>query len=253
VALVLPALAEPVDLPVRWQVWDDSAQRAPAEQVALDDTLLYRAISGGARFARIWSNQRCLVAPSGETCRDDFAAASSHSALAGWPVVSRSSGGTVVPHTPGILHLSMAACYPIGEAPSIEASYRQLCAPVIATLASLGVVATTGTVAGAFCDGRFNLVANGCKVAGTAQRRRRDGMREAVLSQLMLLIDGDIGAAIAASNAFYSASGRDAPFRLDAAIGINTLVRSTAGRNNVPLLPAVRTMLLAEVERILNT
>lgn len=251
-ASVSAASTEPAELPVRWQLWDDITLRTPAAQVALDDTLLERAIADGTGFARIWSNRRCLVAPPGEVHRAGFAAACAHSARAGWPVVSRSSGGTVVPHTPGILHLSLAVSYPIGLAPGIEACYRHLCAPVIATLASFGIAAAPGAVAGAFCDGRFNLVAGGRKIAGTAQRRRRLAAHEAVLSQLMLLIDGDIGTAVAAANAFYAASGRNVPFRTDAVIGLHALVSPTFMRNTEPLLPAARKTLLAEAGRALG-
>ena len=122
--------------------------------------------------ARVWENARALVVARGDERLPRFGAAREALAREGWPVVVRESGGTAVPHGPGVLLLSLAFRPPAGAAFALEAAYAALAAPLARALASLGVPSGMGHAPGSFCDGRFDLVAFGRKIAGTAQRWR---------------------------------------------------------------------------------
>ena len=96
-----------------------------------------------------------------------MAAADGLAAL-GWPVVARSSGGGAVPQGPDTLNL--AVVLPIASGFRIEDGYALICGMLTEALTRFEVVAETGPVAGAFCDGAWNVIAAGRKLAGTAQR-----------------------------------------------------------------------------------
>ena len=126
----------------------------------------------------------------------------------------RDSGGGAVPHGEGILHLSLVL--PRSDAPafSIEALYRALCKPLRIALGGLGIETDLGAVPGAFCDGRFNLIHRGRKLAGTAQRWRGGPAGTGViggyaLAHALLVVDHDLSAANAALNRFYTLAGSD--------------------------------------------
>lgn len=113
-----------------------------------------------------------------------------------WPIVTRITGGGAVPLWPGTLILDLAWRVPASEM-SLADSYATLCHPIVAALAGLGIAARIGAVAGAFCDGRFNLVVHSRKLGGTAQRWRRlpDG-GVAVLAHAAIIECGDLDSAV---------------------------------------------------------
>lgn len=122
---------------------------------------------------RCWENSQCLVVGKQLSRWKGFAQAANTMASRGWPIVVRSSGGTIVPHYSGVLNLSYI--YAIntnidGGKKSFTDAYHRLCTPLIAALTALGVNADTGSVKGAYCDGDFNIRINGKKLAGTAQQ-----------------------------------------------------------------------------------
>lgn len=97
---------------------------------------------------------------------------------------------------------------------AIHDSYQTLCRPLIEHLATLGVSARCASVPGAFCDGDYNLVVDGRKLAGTAQRWRRmqpgAGIHEAefgVLAHAVLLCDEPLQPLWQAANSFYQYCG----------------------------------------------
>jgi octanoyl-[GcvH]:protein N-octanoyltransferase len=203
----------------RWRLLDEPEVRDPAERVAVDALLLEAVRSGAApATARIWENARCLVVARSDRRLPRFEAARAELAAAGWPVIVRESGGTAVPHGPGILSLSLAFRPPRSRRCTIESGYDAVCRPLEAALASLGVASERREVKGAFCDGRFDLAVSGRKIAGTAQRWRAGPggpapERGAVLAHAVWLVDADRAAAAAALDRFYAAAG--APRRCD--------------------------------------
>ena len=199
-----------------WRIDDDRDTAAgPAQRVARDAALLEAVRTGAApATARVWENARCLVVARGDRRLPGFEAAAAALGRAGWPVVVRESGGTAVPHGPGILSLSLAFRPAAGAPCTIESSYDALCRPVEAALARLGVAAVRSEVPGAFCDGRYDLAVLGRKLAGTAQRWRAGPAgpspeRGAVLAHAVLLVDAERAEATAAVNRFYSAAGSE--------------------------------------------
>ena len=61
-----------------------------------------------------------------------------------------------------------------------------------ASIRERGLDAGVGAVAGSFCDGRYNVTLDGRKLAGTAQRWRRNGAgRPVVLAHAALLVGAE--------------------------------------------------------------
>jgi lipoate-protein ligase A len=227
-----------------WRILNEETAPAPQAGVEADFDLL-DAVAGGARpTLRLWENRRCLVVSGRDARLPRFAQAADAMREAGWPVVVRHSGGTAVPHGPGILLLSMVYALPQRGGAAVDDGYRQLCDWMARALDELGIYATCRAVPSAFCDGRYNLAVGPRKVAGTAQRWRRrtvEGVtREGVLAHALLLIDGDPTEMTAAINRFYRLAGADARFDAESVTTLaNCLQRSTG------LIEEVRDALLS--------
>jgi len=206
------------DLYPPWDVVDDPVQSDPATQIGRDAELaaaIARAPDGlaTAPLYRVWTNRRCLVVTKREERLDGYAAAATASAARGWPVVLRDSGGTVVPHLSTTILLTLILPRRAAPEPRAEAVFDLLCAPVIEALAVLDITADYGAVPRSFCDGRFNLVVGGRKIAGTAQRWRGGLPGHAVragyvLAHLVLYVAADMDAATDAVNQFLRDAGR---------------------------------------------
>lgn len=118
---------------------------------------------------RFWKNSPCLVVGRQVSRWQGFDLAAKEMAAVGWPIVQRSTGGTIVPHYHGTLNIS--CIYPIhGGTRSFSKAYQMLCDPLLSAFRCLGVEADIGSVPGAYCDGDFNIRVNGQKLAGTAQQ-----------------------------------------------------------------------------------
>ena len=225
----------------RWHFWDDRAGGDPEARLARDVALgeaMARADS--LPTFRLWQNRRALVVSRRESRLQRFEAASLRLAQEGWPVLVRDSGGGAVPHGEGILHLSLVL--PRSDAPafSIEALYRALCKPLRIALGGLGIETDLGAVPGAFCDGRFNLIHRGRKLAGTAQRWRggpagAGAIGGYVLAHALLVVDHDLAAANAALNRFYALARSDR--RVDPHASTTVRACLSAGERPVGLPP----------------
>ncbi|MEO0677532.1 MAG: lipoate--protein ligase family protein [Pseudomonadota bacterium] len=177
---------------------------ALAEEVAL----LGEVKSGARRCAwRLWAaSEQSLAAPRAMEAKLTPGLAAT--AARGWPCQFRVTGGDVTPQGPGVL--SMATLFVAGQEGTnpIESAYRQICAPIAQALAAFGIESETGAVDGSYCDGLFNVVVDGLKFAGTAQRMSPMGEgRWAVLGQAMMILEGDDHSVTDAINAFYRDAG----------------------------------------------
>ncbi len=128
-------------------------------------------------------------------------------AAQGWPVALRDSGGEPVPQSPAVLNIALAYALPLAddEQQRIETAYRRLCEPLCAWLREHGLEPGLGEVAGAFCDGRYNVTLQRRKLAGTAQRWRRrasDG-RHVTLAHAALLVENQRQPMVDVVNRFY--------------------------------------------------
>ena len=219
-----------------WDVMADPVRGDPATQVIRDARLAAaraRLPDGPATAPcyRVWMNGRCLVVTKRERRLDRFEAAAEASARRGWPVVVRDSGGTVVPHLPTTLLLTLILPRRPAPEPRAEAVFELLSAPVIEALDALGVVAEHGAAPRSFCDGRFNLVVDGRKIAGTAQRWRGGLPGHAVhagyvLAHLALYVAADMEAATDAVNRFLRDAGQSADFDPAAMTTVQAVVSS---------------------------
>ncbi|WP_411819932.1 hypothetical protein ABFZ85_14915 [Hyphococcus formosus] len=146
--------------------------KTPQENIELDDRLFEAAIVGEiTKFARIWTNQQCLVVPANWRKKSKFVEASTLSCERGWPVCTRSSGGSCVPHGEGVVNLSLLRVTKAKEFTPHDA-YTEICGIIIQVLQRHHICGSTGFVPDSFCDGAYNVSVKGKKYAGTAQRRR---------------------------------------------------------------------------------
>jgi octanoyl-[GcvH]:protein N-octanoyltransferase len=164
-----------------------SGQRAIDEEDALIDRVA--ALPSGSSCLRIWENRNCLVTTRPVARRAGFAQAAGASARSGWPVHVRSSGGSTVIHRPGILNISLAVA--AGNQPvQPDASYKGLIKLLQAGFQKLHVEPLIGPIAGAYCDGNYNLCLNGQKIAGTASRIVRRHSQIAYICHASIAIYG---------------------------------------------------------------
>jgi octanoyl-[GcvH]:protein N-octanoyltransferase len=162
----------------------------------------------------VWESQPALVVSPSDRQLPRFENAANGSAIDGWPVSVRSSGGSAVPLGPGVICVSVLTSWH-GTPPLLAQGYELVCAPIVAALASIGLAATIGPAPGSFCDGKYNILVDGKKVAGTAQRRTARADGGALLSHAMLIVDADPAALTAVVAKFYDRAGSDK--KLDAA------------------------------------
>ncbi|BBE32530.1 lipoate--protein ligase family protein [Sphingosinicella microcystinivorans] len=178
-----------------------------------------------AEHARLWTNNRCLVTTRRFARMDRFAEAAAASSARGWPVFVRASGGTTVVHRPGILNFSLYDIAPNGTV-DINTHFERFTRRLTAGFAAIGVAAETGWVAGSYCDGRFNIVSAGQKIAGTACLVRKRGGWLGVLAHAAISIDGDTRADLAAITEFERALGLDVPYAPEAHTTLTATIRN---------------------------
>lgn len=208
----------------------------------LERALLDRVATRGAgRDWSVWRTYQSLIAPSSAANAAGFDAAAREMSARGWPVYIRDTGGDITPQSPGVVNVSSAFVFPQTSATSIRETYERFCAPLLAFFDTLGFKAYLASVEGSFCDGAFNIVIDGRKLAGTAQRWRlvrlpdgRPGV--AVLAHAAILADADVAEGVAETNLFYRLCGVDRV--VDPARHISTAALS--GRELTALPLAIR-------------
>ncbi len=174
----------------------------------------------------LWTGGRSLVAPSSIRHHPQFEFAVRNSIARGWPVELRPSGGGIVPQGPGILNLALVQVTNTAQSRDSVYFYRVL-TDVIARAVDCPDAVSVGSIAGSFCDGKYNVAAKGRKLAGTAQRwtSRRDGSGDyAVLAHAVILCAADISACCAAINDFCSGLGVLSAFNPRAHINLQELL-----------------------------
>jgi len=145
-----------------------TAPCAAAAQLLIERRL-FDALAHSSHRLRLWQPLPALIATLAEASRPGFARASARAGERGLPVHVRCSGGGAVCVGPGSLVVSHLYRSPHND---IDASYRQFAGLLRQAIAALAVSVTQEQVAGAYCDGRFDLAWQGRKVGGIAQRRR---------------------------------------------------------------------------------
>lgn len=181
--------------------------------VACEAEWMARCAATGSPAAHLWHGPVGLVVPRRTTLLPGWAAA--RDAAAGELQV-RSSGGGLVPQGPGVWNLSLVWPAPSATPVDTTAVYLALCAELAAAFAQLDIVATPQPVTGSFCDGRYNLAANGRKLVGTAQAWRRLAGRPVVLAHAVVVVDAEPRALTARANDFEALLGSQVRYRADA-------------------------------------
>lgn len=203
----------------------------PASDVQMlvdgDLALLARVMGRGRKGLqwRCWQNRHCLVVPRSWSRLPCFRDAVLDCPL---PVALRASGGSAVIHGPHMLNISLA--WQVGEEDGIgiREGYERLAAPMVATLAGMGVPASLARIPGAHCDGIFNLVHDGRKIAGTAGLVRPSGPMRGLLLHANLALapmDADLDIIIG----FERRLGRPAEYRADAHVSLAGALRAAVG------------------------
>lgn len=172
-----------------------------------------------------WRQSKCLVVPRRWLSKPGIEAAQEAATATGWPVTFRQSGGACVFHGPGVLCVSGLLVSARDPAP-VDRVYEDFADALGAAVSSMGASGVSvGPAPDAPCDGRFNLLVDGRKLAGLAMRRRmRDG-RTVSLVHACLWTRGPLDAPIEAINQFESLLGLPGTYRADACI---TLAEATA-------------------------
>lgn len=190
-----------------------------------------------------------VVPRSYQQGRPNFQTACETLAREGLAVHVRLSGGGVVPQAAGVvnLHLGYTADTP-NPLPAAEAHYQTLCRLLAELLRHFGIASTAQPVEGSFCDGRFNLAANGKKIAGTAQHWQRDKTakhRYRVLSHAVILaVDPHL--LTDRANRFEAALGSPIRYRADKTTSVSEL----AGANSAEITAQLRRLLSRDFSNV---
>lgn len=202
----------------RWRFINEPLSDSPEASLQRDTELL-KEVAAGKRgaTARLWENPQCLVVTRKETRFPSFAEARQQLTQDGWPVIVRDSGGTTVPHHPGILNFSLLIPQTPEQSFDLDTVYMALCEPIRLALGALDLNAEYGETKGSYCDGRYNLNVQGLKVTGTAQKimvspPNQKNIKQAILAQAMLMVEADAAAGTAWVNRFYTLAGNERQF-----------------------------------------
>ncbi len=171
---------------------------------------------GGARdFNSIWgcwqaAEGLCITAK--EKRFADYDSAYKSFEQQDFEIAVRRSGGTTVPHGEGILAITHIA--KTHGPKNIVNSYLNFCAHIQAVLNDLGFITEVGPATGAYCDGDYNILLDGKKLAGTSQRWTRGGpsKTQIVLNHAVMLVTADHQRATQRVNRFHQLADQHSPF-----------------------------------------
>ena len=211
------------------------------DNALMDEQRMFKRLAAGKSddTGFIWSANQCLVVPHSVSRNEYFAEASRASEALGWPVHVRQTGGGVTPQGPGILNVSLAFSNTADNRLSIADSYRIICNPIITELRLLGIDAYCSPVAGAFCDGSYNVVVDGKKLAGTAQRwsrMKKHVYQHVILAHALILYHTDLQEITKAVNRLYRLLKQKQHFASAAHCNFTGTCREGHGRPSAELL-----------------
>jgi lipoate-protein ligase A len=198
----------------RWQVVCvpaiDSVEVGLAHQQTLADE---HTSQHGTPILSIWRCRPALLITRSETRLPRFEAAAAAMQAAGWPVLLRKSGGGACPVGPGTVQISMIEA--ASSDTTMNAKYAALTKVIQSTLGFFQIVCRTGSVADAYCPGRFDLAVQDKKIAGMSQHwfRNRCGVR-CIITAASINIEEPPNMLADVTNRFYGSAG--SPLRCQA-------------------------------------
>jgi lipoate-protein ligase A len=181
----------------------DPVEIGLARQQTLADEL---TSPSAAPSLMIWRCRPALLVTRSETRLPRFDGAVAEMQTAGWPVLVRKSGGGACPVGPGTVQLSMIEA--ASPDATMSAKYAALSKLIQDALRFFQVVARTGSVAGAYCPGSYDLAVAGKKIAGMAQHwfRNRHGIR-CIITTASINVEEPPDVLAGAVNRFYGSAG----------------------------------------------
>lgn len=144
------------------------AESTPTADRAVTQRLVDAVAESGEPGVRVWYPPNHVAFGRRDRRAAGYDRARRAATDRGYPVVERETGGRAVAFTGGVL-AALRAEPADPRDPGIDARYERLLAALESALAALGVDATRGEPANAFCPGSHSLSAGG-KLAGLAQR-----------------------------------------------------------------------------------
>ena len=189
----------------------DAAEIGFARQQTLADQL---ASQSATPSLMIWRCQSALLVTRSETRLPHFDGAAAEMQTAGWPVLLRKSGGGACPVGSGTVQVSMIE--PALPGTTMNAKYGAITKLIQSMLGFFQIVSRTGSVAGAYCPGSYDLAVEGKKIAGISQHwfRNRRGI-QCVVTAASINIEERPEVLAGVVNRFYGSAG--SPLRCQAA------------------------------------
>ncbi len=115
-----------------------------------------------------WQSAQGLCVTRKEHRLPNFEKAQADLIAKGQELATRRSGGTIVPQGEGILNITSLS---LSYGPrNIGKSYMDFCKDMQTRFNTVGFDVDIGPVTGSYCDGDYNLILDGKKLAGTSQR-----------------------------------------------------------------------------------
>lgn len=168
----------------------------PLDQAcAQENAWMERCAESGQAQLHLWQAPSGWVVPRRYTQAPGWTAVAHNAA-----VQVRASGGGLVAQGPGIWNMSLIWPDALDAHLHSTAVYTRLCARLAGAFDRLGLATSTGEAPGSLCDGRFNLLAGGRKLAGTAQAWRRIAGQQVGLFHAVMFLRADLEALCAEAN-----------------------------------------------------
>jgi lipoate-protein ligase A len=190
-------------------------ERDVADQLQLEQDLIvkYKQHRQTSNSLWLWQAKPSLVVSKLDSNLTNFEKAKLFTESQGMPVDIRQSGGSAVIQNDQVINISRI--YIQNDPISIEQSYLTMCQPVLNVLKALGIEAYLDSVEGSFCDGAYNIVYQGKKLAGTSQRwlSLPKSKAKVILEHMVIVLKHDYKSTTKILNDFYRIAGADQYFK----------------------------------------
>jgi lipoate-protein ligase A len=196
-----------------------------AQQLELEQQLMlgYKQCINTTNSLWLWQATPSLVVSKIDSNLKNFEEAKLYTESQGLPVNIRQSGGSAVIQNDQVINISRI--YFQDDPITIQQSYLNMCRPVLDVLKDLGIEAYLGSVEGAFCDGAYNIVYQGKKLAGTSQRWLSvpKSKSKIILEHMVIVLKKDYKLWTKKLNDFYRMAGSTQSFKGSAIISLEEI------------------------------
>ncbi len=205
----------------RWRFVRAEDPNDPALQYALDAAIAEHVGRGLAPpTVRLWRPGRCLALGRFDTRLPHFHEVVEQIQAQGITVLRRRSGGQAVWQDERYLNFSVIAPTRSGRL-GIPEAYKRYLEGLRRGLRLLGLEAELRHVAGAFCDGPYDLAVDDVKLVGTAQTQKRD----VVIVHGTMPVTGGLHEMIRYVTEFYRLAGKPVVLRRETMATLTELTR----------------------------